>query len=745
MRKAATYLVAAVLVFSGLIFPSVSERLSVRAQDEEAPSLKRMRPTVVTAGTRTFTIRLEGRRFASGANVLFDGVALASPRINNKGKVLLAEVDASLVASPGVHTVQGVNPDGGSSPAAELTVAAQDPDLQILLDGNGVEEDSGLIFFPIAITDSFKSGSNILVWGRGTNVTEVNKGVQFEIPEDLVNDPAEIPITLVGKNGNVSNTEIFFVVPKPAEISDVEPLEIEVGTEDVPFIVRGDFKPGATIFVNDVELPTTVGKNGRLETNIPASFISQPTQLVVRVEQDGIQSLDTIVPVTPTTDPFIFNLAPVRVRQGEKKPSIEVFGANFNKEVTAFVDGEEALIRDFAKTHLTIGLDPALALGTHTVKVKDADGNETATASFEVVPDVNVTTLAGTGDAGFDSGCVSGAEATIRRPRRLAFGPDGLLYLTDQQNHAIRTVNVSTGETCTFAGTGLDGYNDSGNTAGKPPTFSFPNGIAVDSSGTVFVTENGNSVVRRIRRTGGAGITVDTIAGTFDEITDPDRQNRFNSTRQGIASYRDAGVFDSAFRLPDDILVAPDGSIYIADAGNHAIRRITQSGGHPIVETIAGNGVPGFADGTAARARFNTPTGLALSADGNFLFVTDTQNNRVRKIDLVNKRVSTLAGGGSSELIDGRGGQAVFAQPIGIALDSDGALYVAELGASDIRRIDPAGNVTSLAGGGAPRHRDGLGIDARFNQPRGLAIDTQHGILYIADYENLRIRSIAVR
>jgi sugar lactone lactonase YvrE len=742
MRKAVAYLIAVILGFSWLVAPGVTDRLTVRAQ-EEGPSLKKIHPSVVTAGTRTFTIRLDGRRFATGAKVLFDGVALASPRISKKGKVLLAEVDASLIASAGTHTVQGVNPDGATTSTATLTVGPQDPNLQIRLDGSAVQEDSGLIFLPTLVTDSFGNGSSVLVWGRGTVVTEVNGGVQIEIPEDLVNDPASIPITLVAKNGNLSNTELFFVVPIPAEINELDPFELEVGTDDVPLIVTGAFKPGATIFVNDIELPTTVGKNGRLEATIPGSLRGQPAQLVVRVEQEGTQSLDAILPVTPTSDPFIFNIAPIRIRQGENRASVEVIGANFGKKATAFIDGQEAFIRAFNQTHLTVALERDVALGVHTVQVKDEDGNTTEMASFEVVQDVTVSTFLGTGKAGFNSGCVSGDEATFRRPRRMTFGPDGLLYITDQQNHAIRTIDVNTGETCTIAGTGEEGYNDSGNAAGKPPTFSFPNGIAVDSSGTIFITENGNSVVRRIRRSG-TTVTVDTVAGLFNDLTDPNRQARFNSTRQGIASYRDAGPFDSGFRLPDDILIAPDGSIYIADAGNSVIRRITQSGGQSIVETIAGNGVPGFADGAAERSRFNTPTALALSADGNFLFVADTNNNRVRRVDLANRRVKTVAGGGG-ELVDGPGGQAKLFQPIGLALDSDGVLYVAEFGASDIRRIDPAGNVTTVAGGVTEKLRDGTGINARFNRPRGLAIDKQRGILYIADYENFVIRRITVR
>ncbi len=742
MRKVVAYFLAAI-VASWVLVPSVSRRLTVQAQDA-GPTIRRLRPGVITSGTRTFTMRLDGSGFADGANILFDGVALASPRTSTKHKVLLAEVNASLIASPGTHTVLAMNPDGTTSAAETFTVQAQDPDLRIRLDGNAAQEDSGFTFVPTILTDSFSAKSDILFWGKGVTTTETNGGVDIDIPTDLVNDPAEIPITLRDKDGNISNTELFFVVPQPAEITSTDPDSIVVGTDDVPLIVNGTFKPEAVIVVNDMPLPTTVGKNGRLETVIPGALRSQPTQLVVRVEQDGIQSQDWIIPVTPTDAPFIFTIAPVVVRQGEHKPSVQLVGGNFKGDVTALLDGQPAAVRNSTHRLLTVAIPDDLAVGQHTIQVMDGSGNTTSTFSFLVVPDVTVTTLVGTGKGGFDLGCVSGDQATFLRPRRLAFGPDGLLYITDQQNHAIRTVDVATRQTCTLAGDAEEGYNDSGNALGKPPTFSFPNGVAIDSSGTVYVTENGNSVVRRIRRSG-TDITVDTFAGSFNEITNKDQQKRFNSTRQGLTSYRDAGLLDSAFRLPDDILIAPDGTIYIADAGNHAIRRIRQTGGQSVVETIAGNGVPGFADGGSVNARFNTPTALALSADGNFLFVADTNNNRVRRIDLANRRVSTLAGGASGPSVDGPGGEAALFQPIGLALDSDGVLYVSEFGASDIRRIDSAGNVTTVAGGGGVKLRDGSGIFSRFNQPRGLAIDAQRGILYVADYEDFVIRAIALR
>jgi sugar lactone lactonase YvrE len=675
---------------------------------------------------------------------LFDGIPLASPRVNPKGRLLLAEVDASLIAAPGEHSIQVLNPDGMTSSIETLAVLEKDPDLTIRLDGNALEEDIGLVASPTVVTNSFGSSSEILVWGRAAETTEVSGGVAIAISDTLLNDPAQIPITLRDKKGNISNTEIFFVVPKPAEIAFLDPDTVEVGTEDVELHVHGVFKPGAVVVVNDVPLETTVGKNERLEVMIPAAMVSQPGRLVVRVEQEGIQSADSLFSVVPSEDPFIFTVAPSRIRQGEPKPTIDVGGANLDPRSKVLIDGQETFIREGNRRRLRIAIPADLALGTHTIEMTDRDGKAANPITFEVVADVQVATIAGSGRFGFNQDCVASDQARFVRPRRMNFGPDGLLYIADQQNHAIRSLDLTSGEVCTVAGTGLEGYHDSGNSVGAAPTFSFPSGVAVDAAGTIYVTENGNSVVRRIQRTA-QGVTVDTVAGLFDEITKPEKQKKFNITREGISGFKTGAALGSAFRLPDDILAAPDGSIYFADAGNHVIRRIVQRGQQTMVETVAGNGVPGFADGAAVNARFNTPTAIALSIDGAFLFVADTNNNRVRRIDLAQGRVTTVAGGGQGDLFDAQGGEARLFQPIGIAVDSDGVMYVTEFGANDIRRIDPAGNVTSFAGGGSTKLRDGPGLEAKFDRPRGLAVDRQRGVLYIADYENFVIRQIALR
>jgi sugar lactone lactonase YvrE len=741
MRKAVVYSMAAVLTLSWIFLPDLSKRAAVGAQ-QAAPELRRIGPETITAGSPTFTLRLEGRNFESGAKVLLDGAALASSRIANKGKVLLAEVDAAVVAAVGTHTVAAMNPDGSTSVSLTLRVVARDPNLIIRLPFTSAQEDSGLVFLPFVTGEGLDNLDKVFVWGRSVEF-EVNSDnrIQIQIPEGLVNEPARIPVLVRNKKGNYSNTEIFFIVPRPARLNELDPDTIEVGSEDFLLRVSGSFKEGAVIVVNGTPLPTTERK-GRLEATIPASLRAQPGQLVVRIEQDGIQSTDAILTVTPTEEPFIFTIAPTLVRQGEGRVGIDIIGANFSGKTKAFIDGQEATVRGFTRRRLTIATPKGLtdAVGTHTIQVTDGDGNTTRTVTFEVVADVTVSTVAGEKRDGFnEENCVDIEDALFRRPRRLAFGPDGLLYVTDQQNHSIRTINTRTGQVCTVAGTGEEGYKDSGDDS-SAPVFSFPNGVAVAADGTVYVTENGNNVVRRIRRSGDARL-VDTFAGTFTFITDEDRQKRLNSTRIGIDGFHDGSLLEASFRLPDDILIAPDGTIYIADAGNHTIRRIVGNQ----VEVFAGNGVAGFADGGLENARFDTPTALAISPDGRFIFVADTRNNRVRRIDVLNRRVDTVAGSGNTGVEDGPASDASFNQPIGLALDSDGTLYVSEVFGNDIRRIDPSGNVSTLAGGGNAKFRDGLGVDAKFNQPRGLAIDPQRRVLYVADTENFRIRRIDLR
>jgi len=204
----------------------------------------------------------------------------------------------------------------------------------------------------------------------------------------------------------------------------------------------------------------------------------------------------------------------------------------------------------------------------------------------------------------------------------------------------------------------------------------------------------------------------------------------------GIAGFTDGAAAASRFGDPFGIAVDPHGIVYVADGGeNNRIRRIGTDG---TVTTFAG-GREGFADGNGAAAAFHTPSALALDHLGN-LYVADTGNHAIRKI-APDGTVTTLAGGGQPGYADGQGRAARFNGPVGVAVDDAGIVYVADTYNDRIRRIDAAGNVTTVAGAGGPGDGDGAALAARFDTPGGVAV-TRDGTLFVADTGNHAIRRI---
>ena len=215
------------------------------------------------------------------------------------------------------------------------------------------------------------------------------------------------------------------------------------------------------------------------------------------------------------------------------------------------------------------------------------------------------------------------------------------------------------------------------------------------------------------------------------------RANVTTLAGDGSPRFRDANpATEGAFSDPFGVAVAEDGTIYVADAGeSNRIRKIATDG---TVTTLAG-GSEGFSDGAGAAASFNTPSGLALDAHGN-LFVADTGNNRIRKITPVGE-VSTVAGDGTAGHIDGPGTQARFNGPIGIAVDVNDNIYVADTYNDRIRRITPDGLVSTLAGGATPGYVDSNRDAARFDTPCGVAVISD-GSIIVADTGNDRLRKV---
>jgi sugar lactone lactonase YvrE len=204
----------------------------------------------------------------------------------------------------------------------------------------------------------------------------------------------------------------------------------------------------------------------------------------------------------------------------------------------------------------------------------------------------------------------------------------------------------------------------------------------------------------------------------------------------GSPGFQDGAAGAARFSDPFGVAVATDGSVYVADAGeSNRIRRLTPQGQ---VTTLAGGG-EGHADGAGAGASFNTPSALALDAAGN-LYVADTGNNRVRRVTPEGS-VTTIAGEGSAGFRDGAAAQAQFDAPVGVALDGDGNVYVADTYNDRVRLITKDGQVRTLAGAGRPGLADGSAAEALFDTPCALAVNDA-GEVYVADTGNNRLRKV---
>ncbi len=355
-----------------------------------------------------------------------------------------------------------------------------------------------------------------------------------------------------------------------------------------------------------------------------------------------------------------------------------------------------------------------------------------------------------------------GSQAEFFYPSGIAVVSAGVFYIADTNNHTIRKV-VNGNQVVTIAGEAGRAGADDGPAAHA--RFNQPSDIAVDSAGNVFVADFGNNSIRRIATDG----TVSTYAGI-----------------NGSAGSEDGPGAIARFYHPADVAVDSAGNLLVADYGNHTIRRISNTG---MVSTIAGlAGAIDYIDGPAGQARFWYPCGLTLDESDNII-VADAGNHRIRKIsntgvvttlgvdannswpgdvaldeagnvyftDRTNGQIKKVAPGGvissvagnpylSSDVksgADGTGLEAEFEHPRGIAMDFDGNLLVADVFDSAIRKVTPAGVVTTVAGAATTAGTtDGTGATARFSRPAGIAVDQTHNV-YVADSRNYTVRKIS--
>lgn len=321
-----------------------------------------------------------------------------------------------------------------------------------------------------------------------------------------------------------------------------------------------------------------------------------------------------------------------------------------------------------------------------------------------------VSTFAGTGSIGSTDGTLLASSFNL--PTISVFDNNQDLIVVDRSNNKIR--KISNGMVSTIAGTGALG---SINGVATSSTFRYPDGAIVASDGTIYITDQSNHKIRKLTTDG----MVSNFVGT------------------NTAGYVDGNGTAARFNYPAAMAIDAQDNLYVADYGNHCIRKVTPAGN---VTTYAGlGGVVGNTDGNSAIATFNGPTGLCFDTIGN-MYVADYHNNKIRKID-PNGNVTTFAGSGTAGANDSTALNASFNNPAVVTFDGVENFYVTDSGNRKIRKIDNQGNVSTFAGIGTGGAVDGPASIASFRALTGIVAKNETEF-YVTDYNNHKIRKIRI-
>jgi sugar lactone lactonase YvrE len=337
------------------------------------------------------------------------------------------------------------------------------------------------------------------------------------------------------------------------------------------------------------------------------------------------------------------------------------------------------------------------------------------------------TTLAG-GTGGTNDG-INGA-AQFYFPGGIAVDGKGNLFVGDTSNNTIRKVTPVGDDWVVTTIAGVPGFGAAGGTNDGPiPKGQLyrPDGVVADTNGNLFIVDHNNDTIRQLTLNG-SDWYLSTIAGWG-----------------GARGYADGTNSDARFFGPTGIAIDRAGNLYVGDTATFTVRKVAHIGTNWVTTTIAGLGTNfGFADGTNGDARFSSPFGLAVDANAN-IFVADFGNHAIRRIRPVgtNWVTTTIAGNGNIGHADGTNLQTSFNFPADVALDSDGNLFVSDQSNNTIRKLTPIGTnwvVTTIGGVAlAQGTNNGAGTNAHFFRPWGLAMDEQ-GRLFIVDHSNQTIR-----
>lgn len=348
-----------------------------------------------------------------------------------------------------------------------------------------------------------------------------------------------------------------------------------------------------------------------------------------------------------------------------------------------------------------------------------------------------ITTIAGNGRLAYGGDGGPATEAAICTPRGLSVDSEGNVYFADNDNFRVRRIDGRTGIVTTVAGSGTAGFSGDGGLATAAELNQPFDAVLDPTQRYLYVADENNMRIRRVDL--GTGI-ITTVVGNGESLFAGDGTP---ATEAGIGQ-------------PVGIAVNRRGDLYISVV-EHRVFRVDHLSG--LVSVVAGQGAPGFIGdgGPATNARLNSPSGLALDRSGN-LYIADSTNARIRRVD-PSGTITTVAGSGvfqptlpilylgSAGPLVGDGAPAVVAalsRPSGVAVDAEGNLYIADRGHHRVRRVDPSGIITTVAGSLWRGYAGdgGSATDARLDSPERVAFDAE-GNLFIAEQANDRIRRVA--
>lgn len=619
-------------------------------------------------------------------------MTLPNAVFNNPQGIALDDRGFLWVADTSDHVIRRINLVTG-----EVINIAGQPGVAGLVDGQGTQ---ALFNSPTGIAFEPQSVAQQLLGER----TGMPRPVQM-----IVADTGNGAIRRVTENGEVTTISGPGSVPSPQVQARIRrrttssttafsrPVGVTVDAAGTIYVVDGgDVR--ALLPTNSVVRAAQAGTLGQAN----GIAITQDGRIVVSDNLAGPR-------IFQYGEPHITSATPGRI-SGQGGMFVSIRGSNFAPDSTVILAGTVIRGAVVADTETITFTAPPLESGRTTLTIQNRGGIAQRDfvidpVSLQELPPGSITTLVGgttfTGDGG------PAINAPVAVPEQTAIDALGNIYFTDTANQKIRKVDHTTGVITTVAGNGDIGSSGDGGPA-IAANFSFPAGIALDGSGNIFISDTGNS---RIRKVDAATGTITTVAGRnpgFSGDGGPAASAGLNAPR-GLA-------FDDA------------GNLYVADSTNHRIRKIGPRG---VITTVAGNGLADFSGdgGPAIDAALNGPRAIAVDLTGN-LWVADTFNNRVRQVDS-SGRIRTINAGD-------------LHTPQGIAVTGAGDVLVSDSGGNRIVSVSVSGNISVLAGNGAYGFSGdgGSPAGASLAAPFGIAVDGA-GVIVIADHDNNRIRKVA--